>query len=88
MSISHEIHVPHHKQRPTTKYLFHKADQGREDGKNSDDASLPTYCAFGVGAVLALIYMTNWETVGRRIPVWKYHFEPIAVENSNATGDT
>ncbi|OZC11646.1 hypothetical protein X798_01509 [Onchocerca flexuosa] len=50
--------------------------------------SLPTYGAFGIGAVLALIYMTNWETVGRRIPLWKYHFEPVAVENSNATDET
>ncbi|VBB25196.1 unnamed protein product [Acanthocheilonema viteae] len=46
---------------------------------------LPTYGAFGVGAVLAVIYMTNWETVGRRIPLWKYHFEPIAAEESNST---
>uniref|UniRef100_A0A0R3RSN2 ECA polymerase n=1 Tax=Elaeophora elaphi TaxID=1147741 RepID=A0A0R3RSN2_9BILA len=45
-------------------------------------SSLPTYGAFGAGAVLALIYMTNWETVGRRIPIWKYHFESI--ENSSS----
>ncbi|VDN04945.1 unnamed protein product [Thelazia callipaeda] len=43
---------------------------------------LPTYGAFGVGAVLALVYMTDWETVGRHIPIWKYHFDdPVTVKN-------
>ncbi|VDN89670.1 unnamed protein product [Brugia pahangi] len=55
----------------------------------SDDLfSLPTYSGFGAGAVLMLIYMTNWETVGRRIPIWKYHFEPISIENNNPTNAT
>ncbi|EJW88534.1 hypothetical protein WUBG_00547 [Wuchereria bancrofti] len=49
---------------------------------------LPTYSGFGAGAVLMLIYMTNWETIGRRIPLWKYHFEPIAVDSNNPTNAT
>ncbi|VDK73199.1 unnamed protein product [Litomosoides sigmodontis] len=51
-------------------------------------AYLPTYGAFGVGSVLALIYISNWEAVGRRIPIWKYHFEPIPVEKTNSTNAT
>lgn len=46
---------------------------------------LPTYGAFGVGAVLALIYMTDWEAVGRRIPIWKYHFEPVSETTPQAS---
>ncbi|VDM08357.1 unnamed protein product [Wuchereria bancrofti] len=52
------------------------------------EGSLPTYSGFGAGAVLMLIYMTNWETIGRRIPLWKYHFEPIAVDSNNPTNAT
>lgn len=48
-------------------------------------SSLPTYGAFGVGAVLALIYMTDWEAVGRRIPIWKYHFEPVSETTPQAS---
>ncbi|VDN38137.1 unnamed protein product [Gongylonema pulchrum] len=44
---------------------------------------LPTYLAFGTGAVIALIYMSDWETVGRHIPLWKYHFPPAETSETD-----